>query len=165
MTLRRMLDMCGWIKKRHNKFSLTRKGQRIVNKRFEPNDFLHLLKSYMFKFNWAFRDLYPPLSIIQQSVIFSCYLLHKKAGTFIHTDELGECFNRAYPMVLDALEGYPAIDSPEQTVRDAFALRFVKHFCEYFGLVEIRRESKKRYPPNLFLKTTFSFEMLFNWKL
>jgi hypothetical protein len=165
LTLRRMLNMCGWIKKRHHKFSLTRKGQRIVSNGFEPNAFLHLLKSYMFKFNWAFRDLYPPLGIIQQSVIFSCYLLHNKAGTFIHTDELGVCFIRAYPMVLDELEGYPAIDSPEQTVRDVFTLRYVERFCEYFGLVEIRRKPKKRYQQDRFVKTTSLFKNLFCWRL
>jgi len=165
LTLRRILDLCGWIKKRHNKFSLTRKGQHIVNNGFEPNDFLNLLNSYMFKFNWGFRDLYPPLGIIQQSVIFACYFLNKKAGMFVHTDELGECFIRAYPMVLEELEGYPAIDSHEQTVRDVFALRFVERFCEYFGLVEIRRESQKCYPPDMHVKTSSLFEPLFSWKL
>jgi hypothetical protein len=163
--LRRMLAVCGWIKKRHNKFSLTRKGQRIVNTGIEPDDFLHLIKSYMFKYNWGFRDRYPTLGIIQQSVLFSCYLLHKKAGTFVHTDKLGDYFIRAYPMVLDELEGYPAIKSAEQTVRDVFALRFVQRFCEYVGMVEIRPESRKRYLPDISVKTSCLFETLFDWKL
>lgn len=165
MALRRMLAMCGWIKKHHNKFSLTRKGQRIVNTGFEPNDFFHLIKSYMFKYNWGFRDRYPSLGIIQQSVFFSCYLLHKKAGTFVHMDKLGEYFIRAYPMVLDELEEYPVIESHEQTMRDVISLRFVQRFCEYFGLVEIRRKSKKRYRPDMSVKTSSLFEMLFDWKL
>jgi hypothetical protein len=165
MALRRMLAICGWIKKRHNKFSLTRKGQCIVNTGFEPNDFLHLIKSYMFKYNWGFRDRYPSPGIIQQSVFFSCYLLHKKAGTFVHTDKLGEYFIRVYPMVPDELEGYPVIESHEQTVRDVFTLRFIQRFCEYFGLVEIRRESMKRYLPDISVKTSSLFKMLFDWKL
>jgi hypothetical protein len=165
MALRRMLAICGWIKKRHNKFSLTHKGQRIVNTGFEPNDFLHLIKSYMFKYNWGFRDRYPSPGIIQQSVFFSCYLLHKRAGTFVHTDKLGEYFIRAYPMVPDELEGYPVIESHEQTVRDVFTLRFIQRFCEYFGLVEIRCESMKRYLLDISVKTSSLFKMLFDWKL
>lgn len=165
MALRRMLAMCGWIKKRHNKFSLTRKGQRTVNTGFEPDDFLHLIQSYMFKYNWGFRDRYPSLGIIQQAVFFSCYILHNKTGTFVHTDKLGEYFIRAYPMIPDELEGYPVIESAEQTVRDVFALRFVQRFCEYFGLIEVRRESKKRYRPDISVKTSSLFEMLFDWKL
>jgi hypothetical protein len=157
--------MCGLIKMQHKKFSLTRKGQHLVEKGFEAQHFLLLLKNYMHKFNWGFRDGYPEMGIIQQSVIFSCYLLHRRAGGFIHTDELGDFFIRAYPMVLDTLKDYRPYDSPEQTVRNAFALRFIERFCEYFGLVEIRRKPKKPYFQDRLVKTTSLFKKLFCWKL
>ena len=165
MALRRLLGMCGLIKKQHKKFSLTRKGQLLVDKGFEAQHFLLLLKNYMLKFNWGFRDRYPEVGILQQSVIFSCYLLHRKAGGFIHTDELGDCIIRAYPMVLDTLKDYRPYDSPEQTVRNMFALRFIERFCEYFGLVEIRRKPKKPYFQDRLVKTTSLFKKLFCWKL
>jgi hypothetical protein len=165
MALRRFLGMCGLIKKQHKKFSLTRKGQLLVDKGFEAQHFLLLLKNYMLKFNWGFRDRYPEIGIIQQSAIFSCYLLHRKAGGFIHTDELGDCFIRAYPMVLDTLKDYRPYDSPEQIVRNVFALRFIERFCEYFGLVDIRRKPKKTYFQDRLVKTTSLFKKLFCWKL
>jgi hypothetical protein len=165
MALRRILGMCGLIKKQHNKFSLTRKGQHIVEKGFEAQHFLLLLKNYMLKFNWAFRDRYPEIGIVQQSVIFSCYLLYREAGQFIHTDELGDFLIRAYPMVLNTLQDRHPIESPEQTVRNVFALRFIERFCEYFGLVKIRRKPKTPYRQDRFVKTTSLFKKLFFWKL
>ena len=90
--------------------------------------------------------------------------MRRKAGGFIHTDELGDGFIRAYPMVLDTLKEYAPIESPEQTVRNVFTLRFIERFCEYFGLVEIRRKPKKPYRQDLFVKTTALFKKLFYWK-
>jgi hypothetical protein len=91
--------------------------------------------------------------------------LHRKAGGFIHTDELGDFFIRSYPMVLDTLKDQGPYESPEQTVRNVFALRFIERFCEYFGLVEIRRKQKKPYFQDRLVKTTSLFKKLFCWKL
>ena len=81
--LRHILDMSSSIKKRDQKFSLTQKGQIVVENGFGIDDFFYLFETYTEKFNWASRDLYPDLDIIQESFLFSCYLLHRKARTYI----------------------------------------------------------------------------------
>ena len=62
--------------------------------------FFICLDTYLHKFNWASQDFYPSLDIIQQGVLFSCYLLYRKANAYIHADELAECFIQAFPNIL-----------------------------------------------------------------
>lgn len=94
--LRYILEMAGWVKKRNQNFSLTQKGQIMVQNGFGQDDFFHLFETYTVKFNWASGDLYPMLNIIQESLLFSCYLLHKKANSDVHTKELSGYFIQAF---------------------------------------------------------------------
>jgi hypothetical protein len=162
--LRHILDMSSWIKKRDQKFSLTQKGQIVVENGFGIDDFFYLFETYTEKFNWASRDLYPDLDIIQESFLFSCYLLHKKANTYIHANELSSYFVQAFPTVLSREMKNPAMEL-EELVRHGFCLRFVERFCEYFGLVTIRREEKLSAYPDYSVQISPLFQKLFHWKL
>jgi hypothetical protein len=161
--LRHILDMAGWIKKRDQRFSLTQKGQDVVDKGFGIDDFYHLFETYVRRFNWASRDLYPSLDIIQQGFLFSCYLLHQKAKTSITVKELSNCFIQAFPAVLRQEERHPSTEL-EELVHHAFSVRFIERFCEYFGLVTIQRR-KGQSNLEYFLKITPLFEKIFHWKL
>lgn len=163
-SLRHILDMAGWIKKRNQRFCLTKRGQILNEKGFASDDFYHLLKTYTQKFNWASRDFYPEPEIIQQAFLFSCYLLHKKAKTYIHVNELSTCFIEVFPTVLNEMERDPFIES-EKLVRRIFYLRFIERFCEYFGLVTIQRKERLSFNLDYSVKTTPFFEEIFNWKL
>ena len=162
--LRHILDMSSWIKKRDQKFSLTQKGQIVVENGFGIDDLFYLFETYTEKFNWASRDLYPDLDIIQESFLFSCYLLHKKAKTYIHANELSSYFVQAFPTVLSREMKDPAMEL-EELVRHGFCLRFVERFCEYFGLVTIRREEKLSAYPDYSVQISPLFQKLFHWKL
>lgn len=156
ISFRYVMEMAGWIKKRNQKFSLTQKGERLVRNGFNGKDFFHLFKTYTLKFNWASRDLYPSLDIIQDSFLFSCYLLSKKARIYISNDELSHLFIKAFPAVLKIGE--------ENDVSKAFSLRFLERFCEYFGLVEIKRENDPYKWFNYSVKITPLFEKFFQFK-
>jgi hypothetical protein len=156
--------MAGWIKKRNQKFSLTQKGQIVVENGFGIDDFFYLFETYTEKFNWASRDLYPDLDIIQESFLFSCYLLHRKARTYIPVNKLGEYFIRAFLTVLDRVESHSSIDWQE-LVQNAFSIRFIERFCEYFGLVTIQREKGKSLNFNYAIQITSLFKKMFDWKL
>jgi len=162
--LRHILDMCGWIKKRNQKFNLTRRGQKLVADGFGPDDFFHLFKTYLLHFNWAFRDRYPELWIIQRAFLFSCYLLYCRAKTYIHSEELSRHFIAAFPAVLKDIREVPYF-TPQQEVGYAFFTRFIKNFCEYFGLVTVREEKKKLWEYDRFVQITPFFEKIFQWKI
>jgi len=162
--LRHILDMAGWIKKRNQRFFMTKRGQDMVGKGFGPEDFFHLFETYIRKFNWASRDLYPSLDIIQESFLFSCYLLYQKAKTYIQINKLTTHFIQAFPAVLNKVERIPYME-PEEEVRSAFYFRFIERFCEYFGLVTIQREKEKSLDFKYAIQITSLFEKMFDWKL
>ncbi|MCJ7641335.1 MAG: DUF1841 family protein [Desulfobacterales bacterium] len=154
--LRHILDMGG--------FSLTRRGLNTVKNGFGPDDFFHLLDTYLQRFNWASGDLYPSLEIIQQAVLFSCYLLHRKAKAYVQADELSRDFIRAFPTILNTVERYP-FSEPEDLVQRAYCVRFLTRFCAYFGLVTIKIEEKLPLDINDRVQTTPLFKNILRWKV
>jgi hypothetical protein len=160
-----ILDACGWIKKRNRKFSLTQKGQVLNGKGLAPDDFHHLFQVYTRKFNWASRDLYPELEIIQQSFLFSCYILYRKAKTFIPTNELSKYFIQTFSAALNMEEKYLSSEESYRLVQDSFYIRFIERFCEYFGLVTIQRKEKRFLQQDYLIRTTPFFDEIFQWKL
>jgi hypothetical protein len=164
-SLRHILDMCGWMKKRNQKFYLTQKGQIVNGNGFGPDDFHHLFRTYTRKFDWAYRDRYPELWIIQQAFLFSCYMLHRKAKAFINANEFSVNFLQAFPAVLKKEEKYLPSEEPYQLVQHCFYVRFVERFCEYFGLVTIQKKEKRSLQLDYLIRTTPFFDELFQWKL
>jgi len=162
--LRHVLTMCGWLKKRRQQFSLTRKGRQIVDKGFTGEHYLQLFKVYTRKFNWGFLDGFLDLWIIQGGFLFSLYLLRLKAVDFVEDVALADYFMEAFPRALDeaAEETYW---EPPKTVAIAFSSRFLVRFCEYFGLVEAkRREERELYRTRLYVKTTEFYDQFLVWK-
>ncbi len=165
--LRHILDMCGWIKKRNQKFYLTQKGQILNGRGFGRDDFHHLFQTYTQEFNWASRDLYPELEIIQQAFLFSSYVLHRKAKTNANANanELSTHFIQAFPAVLNTEERYLSSEESHQLIQHAFYVRFIERFCEYFGLVTIEKKEKRSLQLDYLIRTTPFFDELFQWKL
>ncbi len=162
--LRHILDMCGWVKKRNQKFYLTQKGQILDGKGFGPDDFHHLFQTYTRKFNWASRDFYPELEIIQQAFLFSCYLLYRKAKTYVNVNEFSTYFIQAFPAALKPEEKYLSSEEPYRLLQHSFYVRFIERFCEYFGFVTIQKQ-KRSFQLDYLIRTTPFFDELFQWKL
>ncbi|MGB9698232.1 MAG: DUF1841 family protein [Thermodesulfobacteriota bacterium] len=163
--LRHILEMCGWIKKRNQKFYLTKKGENLNEKGFSSKDFYHLFQTYTQKFNWAFRDLYGELEIIQLAFLFSCYVLYRKAKTYIKVGELAKYFRQAFPAEMKAPEEDPFAEDLTSLFEHCFYIRFIERFCEYFGLVTIQKKGKGFLDFDHQIKTTPFFEEMFQWKL
>jgi len=161
-TLRHVLRMCGWVKKTKNYYSLTRKGRSLLAQGFSEEHFFRLLHVFTDRFNWAFQDMYPSFWIIQAGFVFSLYLVHRKARRFIEDEDLGDYFIKAFPATLSEAEEMPFFD-PSDTVRNCFSLRFLEHFCEYFGFVETRRQKKEPYGFRLFVKKSAFYDQYIDW--
>jgi hypothetical protein len=162
--LRHILDMCGWIKKRNQKFSLTQKGKVLNGKGFGTEDFQHLLHTYTQKFNWASRDFFPEFRIIQQAFLFSCYLLHRKAKAGASADELSNYFVQAFPTLTKIDERNLSPEESLELAQRSFFVRFIERFCEYFGLVTVEKKEKISFRLDYFVRTTPFFDELFQWK-
>jgi hypothetical protein len=164
--LRHILTMCGWIKIQKNHFSLTAKGKSVLMTGCSGAEYYHLLKTYTRKFNWASLDRFTEMRIIQQSFLFSLYILRELARDFIEDTILAGYFIGAFPMVLQEVRQTTVFD-PRKEVTMCFSRRFLQWFCRYFGFVEIREEKiegsfvrKRR-----FVKNTDFLEKYVIWKL
>ena len=93
----------------------------------------------------------------------SCYLLHRKANTYIHADELAECFIQAFPNILHTAEEDPFSESGTILHR-AYCVRFLERFGAYFGLVTIKTEEKLDFDFNYKVQTTPLFKNILLWK-
>lgn len=168
LSLRHILKMCKWIKKEKKHFKLTLRGKKIVERgRLSINDFWTLFSVFTREFNWGFQDRYPEIWIVQSGFVFSFRLLHQMAREFVDAHEIADGFVRAFPLSLDAAEsegGYFSLD-PLRTVRDCFKLRFLERFCEYFGLVAIRREKRKTHDIKMLVKKTDFFDDFIQWTI
>jgi hypothetical protein len=163
MALRHILDMAGWIRERDRKFLLTKKGEKTVEDGFSAEDYYRLLEVYLYRFNWASRDGYPELGIIQHGALFSLYLLPQKAKEYVDGLELSNYFVNAFPAALRELSGLPHEESRE-TLGRAFRLRFLERFCEYFDLVTIQKKGDYLRDQEWLVKVTPLLESAFDWK-
>lgn len=165
--LRELLTLCGWVKKRSGRFSLTGNGRKIVQGGFIGADFRNLLETFTLIFNWGFMDRYPPFSIVQQSFLFGLYLLHREARREIEDQALADHFLRAFPQVLEEARRYEApYREPRDFILGCFSLRFLERFCEYFGFVTIRREAiPGRFIKRKFVRTTDFSRQYWQWRV
>ncbi len=136
--LKHLLDMAGLLKKRSNKFSVTKKGEKILSQNDKRSLFSLILDPLFNKWNWGYTDAYSELMLIQSSAIFNIYLLHKKAQDWIHSDELGKLYLEAFPALVNEARGY---FGPEKEIIDCFETRFLNRFCLPLGLLDLKDAS------------------------
>jgi hypothetical protein len=165
--LREIIILCGWVKKRNGRFSLTENGRKIVWEGFNSAHFWNLLDKFTLIFNWEFMDRYPPFLIVQRSFLFGLYLLHRQAGREIEDQLLAGHFLRAFPQALEEARRFEApYIEPRNFISGCFSLRFLERFCEYFGFVTIRREAiSGHFIKRKFVQTTDFFQRYLQWRV
>jgi hypothetical protein len=137
----------------------------LNEKGFGPEEFYHLFQTYVQKFNWACRDLFVELEIIQQAFLFSCYLLYKKAKTYTKVEELANYFRQAFSVEMENPKEDFFLEDGITFFNLCFYTRFIERFCAYFGLVTIQKKGKDFLDFDYWIKTTPFFEEMFQWKI
>lgn len=132
-----LLEISGLVKKRNNKLSLTKKGEKILS---DDSQLCQLiLRIYGEKFNWAHLDGYGENQIGQLGFGFSLILLHKY-GTEKQTDKFySEIYFRAYPMLIENTPN-PSYTTIEDYVGHCYSIRTFDRFLDFFGLIKIEKE-------------------------
>jgi len=163
-SLRHILTMCGWIKKRKGAFSLTKNGRAIIDEGFGGEHYLKLLKVFTTEFNWGFQDGYSEFYIMQRSFLFSLYLFKKRAADYIDRRVIADCLIDAYPQML--AEVYETYKPACEIVGDCIELRVLERFSVYFGfLVEKKEKQEDIYREQIFVKTTDFFRRFISWHI
>lgn len=136
--VRQLLCISGLMKKKSNKFTLTKKGENLLQESMWPELFRELTLCFMNQWNWAYGDSYSELPFIQSSAVFNLFLLHKKCQDWAYSGDVGQAYLHAFPNLVNEASGY---FGPEEEIIRCFSTRFLNRVCLPLGLVEMREEN------------------------
>lgn len=135
--LRLTAGAAGLVRKYKGKFILSRECRRLLDASGPAGAYLPLLRAYATRFNWAYQDCCDELPLVQQSFLFTVHLLQRFGGEWRDASVYEDAFLTAFPGVVD--EAMPRMYfTPEESARQAYALRALQRFAVFFGLAETR---------------------------
>ena len=163
-----LLEERGYIYIEGSRMFLTEKGRKFVDKPDNVKAYGEFLSCYMEDFAWEYFNIHLEdifYTIIQDSVLFSLYLVKKVHKEKPDYDELSLLFIRALFWDIYDSENEIMI----MYVSTIYKHLFLEHFCTYFGLLEgeyLPEILKKTDSENrLYVRVTPLFNKLFNWKI
>lgn len=136
---RKLSEVAGLIHATGKKFTLTKKCRDLLAGGGMRSVYPVLLQTYAREFNWAYRDGDDDLRSIQHTFMFTLYLLTLYGDEYRPVGFYEDAFIAAFPMVEREVTANE-YRSSDVVVRDAYTLRALTHFANYFGLAEIRRQ-------------------------
>jgi hypothetical protein len=120
------------------KWFLTKKGHEMAaNPR---KAYAELFRTYTTKVNWGYTDAMLDLPFIQQSFLFTLYLLQRYGARPRPASYYAEAFLKAFPVIerdVNPLPGWTAV----QEITQAYILRALSRFAVSFGLAEEEGDS------------------------
>ena len=139
---RLVAEMAGLVRKYSGKFILSRNCRQVLHEQGMAGIYPRLFHSYTQQFNWAYRDGYPELGLIQQSFLFTLYLLQRHGERWRPHMYYADRFLKAFPKILDEVEP-STYRTPEETVRSCYTLRMLENYLDFLGLAELQETSKE----------------------
>jgi hypothetical protein len=140
---RLVAGLSGLIRKSRGRFILSRECRRILAEHRLAGIYPRLLLSYVRDFNWAYRDGFPDLGLLQRSYLFTLYLLELYGGEWLPEVFYEDAFLRAFPSVLSEVAPDP-YSTPEKTVRSCYTWRVLVNFAAFLGLAEVEPTTEGR---------------------
>jgi len=157
-------ETAGLVRKYKGKFITSRECRKILAESGMPGIYPRLFRAFVGEYNWGYQDRYPDFQIIQQSFLFTLYLLQRYGNDWRPGAFYSDCFLRAFPMVL-AEAGQPSFMTPEDIVGRCFSLRSLERFAEFLGLAEIERDPSKRFTADFRLRKLSLLDQVIRFQL
>ena len=157
--------MGGFIKKKYQRFSLTKRGESVLANGVSGEVFLRLMRIYIRKYNWAYWDRHPELSIVQISAFYTLYLLQKYGDEDRPQSFYSDKFMAAFPMAMNEFDesGY---GTPEKWVHSCFTGRAMNRFAHFFGFMEyVGEETTRSAMEQRFVRKTSFLDDLISFRL
>ncbi len=160
-----VLELAGFLRKAKGRFYLTKKYQKIASKSGLKGLYPIIFKTYCREFNWGYWDHYSDVPFIQQSFLFTLYLLKQHGEKMTFTSVYEDDFLRAFPMVVDEMEG-SSYSTPEEDLRRCYYSRACKRFLVFLGLAELEViKNDKHYDHKYKIKKTPLFDAVVHFNL
>ena len=134
--VRIVLELAGFLRKTKGRFYLTKKYKNIASKSGLKGLYLIIFETYCQEFNWGYWDLYSEAPFIQQSFLFTLYLLKQHGDKMTFTSVYEDDFLQAFPVAIDEMER-SAYSTPEYDFRRCYFFRAIQRFLVFFGLAEL----------------------------
>ena len=144
-TTRLVAGLAGLIRKYKGKFILTKECRKLLAEQGQPDIYPRLFRAFVKEYNWAYQDHLGEIPFMQQSFLFSLYLLSRYGGEWQTSTFYEDSFLRAFPNLLPQVQPLGSYYSPEKVVRLSYSSRCLERFARFFGLVEIERPGNDRY--------------------
>jgi len=160
-----VLELAGFLRKTKGRFYLTKKYKKIASKTGLKGLYPIIFKTYCREFNWGYWDHYNDVPFIQQSFLFTLYLLKQHGEKMTFTSVYEDDFMQAFPMVTDEMEG-SSYSTPEEDCRRCYSSRTIKRFLVFLGLAELKViKSEKHYDHKYKIKKTPLFDAVVHFNL
>jgi hypothetical protein len=135
---RLILELAGLLRKTKGRFYLTRKYHQLAAPSGLTRLYPLIFKTCCTKFNWGYRDGYQEIPFIQQSFVFTLYLLSRHGDDWKPFSFYEDCFLQAFPMVCDEVEPKTYITA-EDHIRNCYSIRTLERFLHFMGLARVER--------------------------
>lgn len=135
-TTRMVAEMAGLIRRYKGRFIVGRECRKAMAEQGKGWIYPRLFRTFAGDFNWGYGDSWAERPSIQQSFLFSLFLLKKNGQEWRANMFYEDSFLRAFPAVVQEARP-PAGGSAEEVVRRCYSARCLKTFAHPLGLVEI----------------------------
>lgn len=150
-----LLEFSGLTKKRKNKLSLTKKGEKTIGDNF--NLLPLIVQTFCSKFNWAYYDGFGENKIGQLGYGFSLILLSKYGDEQRLDTYYSAKYFKAFPQLISDAED-PVYGSIEDQAARCYSVRTFDRFLDLFGFIKI--DSEKRWDADKYISRTELFDKL-----
>jgi len=135
--VRVLASMAGYIGNYKKRFVLRERGKKVVKNGFTMEDYFHLFKTYVWKYNWAYYDFYEEVELVQTSFLFTLYLLQIFGHVYRPKRFYAEKFLTAFPEVLEQFQEDAEWGlEPENQIKDIYIRRAINEFALGWGFAE-----------------------------
>ena len=150
-----LLEISGLVKKRNNKWSLTKKGSELLT---DDRALLRRMWHYFgSRFNWAYYDGYETEKLGRLGYGFSLILLDKYGDKSRKDSFYAEKYLKAFPDLLGEVRQTTYRDR-KHVFTNCYSTRTFDRFLDYFGLIHIQKGSWQ--DPTMISKTPLFSKMI-----
>ena len=135
-----MAELAGLTRKYKCRFILSRDCRRLLARDGMSAIYPTLFRVYAEQVNWAYRDGYPELRLMQSAFLSTLYLLTRYGDTWRPQVFYEDAFLRSFPMLLDEVPP-SQVFSPDESVRNCYTWRSLVHFAGFLGLATVESAS------------------------
>lgn len=133
-----ILELSGFLRLTKGRFYLTNKYHQLMNRSGLQAIYPRIFNTVCREFNWGYWDRYQEIPFIQQSFLFTLYLLKRHGDDWKPFCFYEDCFLQAFPAVFNEVEPTP-YSTAEEDLRSCYSIRALERFLHFMGLGSIEK--------------------------